>query len=70
MKKKTAKKRLIQQIKQTLKLKNGSQIKFQLDYIQLQHPDLFSDCVADVLNEFGRNGMLGLDGSLKQDSGK
>ena len=66
MKRGNAQKRLIQQIKRIMGFKNGTQIRFELDYLKLKHPMIFSDCVAAVLNEFGRKGLLGLDGSFGQ----
>ncbi len=66
MKRGNAQKRVIQQIKRIMRLKDGTRIRFELDYLKLKHPQVFGDCVARVLNEFGRNGMLGLDGFTGQ----
>lgn len=64
MKRGSAKVRLKQQIKRAL---TALQPKFELDYLKLKHPLIFNDCVASVLNEFGRKNMLNLDGTFTKD---
>lgn len=62
MKRGSAQNRLCDKIKRVMQKKDGSTIRFELDYLKVKHPEIFGDCVAKVLNEFGRNGLLGLDG--------
>lgn len=57
-----ARKRLKKRIRQILTLRSGSAIRFELDYLKIQHPLIFNDCVASILNEFGRKNILNLDG--------